>query len=725
MTKYYPFGAKTYTLASSIGSTDTSFTLQSFVEPVTGTPYTMSLLNTDIVFGTFGPKTAASEFISFTGITQNSDGTATITGVTRGLARKYPFTTDSTYKQPHSGQSLFIISDAPQVFQKYISIDNDNDINGKNTFEQVPSSNADPINPTDLTRMSWVQALVLGTLTTIDIIIPGTAGATVAKGQYIYLDTATDTWKLTDATASAKSQNVLIGIAQSAATSGNAFASGILIQGLDANQTGLSAGTVYYLSNTPGAVGSSAGTYSVVVGIAKDSTHMYFVPGFNQQVTQDQLNALVGTVGTPSSSNKYVTDADTTATPTANRVVRFNSGGSLPGLLDTFTYGETITIGQPLYFNTSDSKVYKASASAVGDALSGYIGIAAESGVVNDVKTVITKKNSVVTGLSLGAATTSISSTAAVSQSDGGTVGGISFYTGQPCGWGFLSASDQDNIEKIDVKFGANVGVGAGQATLDIYEVTSYNSGSSISLGASLGSVTVVSPTASAINTFTFSSPITIKPNTHYAIKMTASGGSGANYFTIDTNSGTISSNYFSNGNGATMTTITRIAGLVAKHTVYSTSTRNYYVGDYIFLGDTAGTFSFQGGTYKFPIGKILSSTSIILGIPDTRTFISSAQPNYISGDQKWLNIPIPKNTLVTDFQWSWTITTPTTFNVAETIRIGEVGTKTQAFKDGTGASEADISLSCTFGRAGAATIAGNNIPGTFQSTTSTIYFAK
>lgn len=47
--------------------------------------------------------------------------------------------------------------------------------------------------------------------------------------------------------------------------------------------------------------------------------------------TQDENNALVGTSGTPSTSNKYVTDDDTTATPTANAVVRGNGSGKIDG----------------------------------------------------------------------------------------------------------------------------------------------------------------------------------------------------------------------------------------------------------------------------------------------------------------------------------------------------------------------------------------------------------
>jgi hypothetical protein len=134
MSKYLPFGGQTYNLNSSISSTATTITLVSFLEPVSNVPYTMALLNTDIVYATIQPKTTSSEFISFTGITQNADGTATLTGVTRGLAKKYPFTSSATFQLPHSGQSPFIISDAPQVFNKYVTLEDAETITGLKTF---------------------------------------------------------------------------------------------------------------------------------------------------------------------------------------------------------------------------------------------------------------------------------------------------------------------------------------------------------------------------------------------------------------------------------------------------------------------------------------------------------------------------------------------------------------------------------------------------------------
>lgn len=298
---YYPFGGKTYNLETSISSTVTSITLSSFLEPVTDTPYTMALLNTTIAFGTIAPKTSSSEFISFTGITQNSNGTATLTGVTRGLAKKYPFTTDSSYKLPHSGQTQFIISDAPQVFFKYGSLVNDEVITGQ---WEAP----DPITAQGIVTRDYMLALINGgAISTNSVVVAGIAGTTLASGNLVYFDTATGQWKKTDATTAATVNNVIIGIAQGSGTVGNTITGGVLLKGLDATQTGMVAGTIMYAANTAGTISSSAGTTQRAIGIAQTATGLYFDPEFYYVVTADQKAALAGTSGTPSSTNQYAT----------------------------------------------------------------------------------------------------------------------------------------------------------------------------------------------------------------------------------------------------------------------------------------------------------------------------------------------------------------------------------------------------------------------------------
>lgn len=138
---YNPSGGGTYRLLSSVGSSDTTVTLASFKEPVSNIRYSMSYLNSSIEFGTLEPQTSTKEFISFTGITQNSDGSATLTGVLRGLSFSYPYTASTTLQQSHPGQSIFILSNPPQLTNQYAN-----------------KSNSEAINPCGSTCGTWTFA---------------------------------------------------------------------------------------------------------------------------------------------------------------------------------------------------------------------------------------------------------------------------------------------------------------------------------------------------------------------------------------------------------------------------------------------------------------------------------------------------------------------------------------------------------------------------------------
>lgn len=121
---YNPTGAGTYRTQASISSTQTTVTLSSFKEPISNIKYTMSYLNSSVEYGTIEPQSTNREFISFTGITQNTDGTALLTGVSRGLSPSYPFTASTTFQLPHSGQSVFILSNPPQLTNQYANKSN-------------------------------------------------------------------------------------------------------------------------------------------------------------------------------------------------------------------------------------------------------------------------------------------------------------------------------------------------------------------------------------------------------------------------------------------------------------------------------------------------------------------------------------------------------------------------------------------------------------------------
>lgn len=144
---FSPTGGGTYYLQSSISSSQNTITLTSFLEPVSNIPYTMSYLNTDIMYGTVNPETARSEFISFTGITQNSNGTAILTGVVRGLERSYPYVASSTMAVSQPGQTKFILSSPPQFFNEYALKRSAQTISGTWTYSSTspPAYDADPV----------------------------------------------------------------------------------------------------------------------------------------------------------------------------------------------------------------------------------------------------------------------------------------------------------------------------------------------------------------------------------------------------------------------------------------------------------------------------------------------------------------------------------------------------------------------------------------------------
>lgn len=329
MSTYNPAGGGTYYLNSSISSTDTTITLSSFLEPISGVPYTMSLLNTDIAYATIGPRTTSSEFISFTGITQNADDTATLTGVTRGLAKKYPFTESSVFKLPHAGQSVFILSDAPQVLKKLVSLENDETISGVKTFTTPPISTVTPTAPTQVPNKAYVDLVAGGTAIYDQNIIAATAGETLAAGNLVYFKPSDQRWYLADTDVLASVVATKLGFAQGTATAGNSV--NILIAGLQKGLSGLTAGSRYYVSATAGGIETNDSTTisarNRFVGWASSTTQLMFSP--------DDLdeNLVVGVAG------------------------------------------EILTAGQWVYFKVSDSKWYLTDSDAAATTLGVQIGI--------------------------------------------------------------------------------------------------------------------------------------------------------------------------------------------------------------------------------------------------------------------------------------------------------------------------------------------------------------
>jgi microcystin-dependent protein len=117
------------------------------------TPYPVDLDGTKLTITDFGatpsctidPKVSGfEEIVTFTGITDNLDGTATLTGLVRDLTSKYPYTTPGTGKL-HGSSAVVVFSDNPQMYGRLASKENDETITGQWTFNSFPITPSTPL----------------------------------------------------------------------------------------------------------------------------------------------------------------------------------------------------------------------------------------------------------------------------------------------------------------------------------------------------------------------------------------------------------------------------------------------------------------------------------------------------------------------------------------------------------------------------------------------------
>lgn len=107
-------------------------------------------------------------------------------------------------------------------------------------------------------------------------IVEGTAGAALTAGQALYLDSATNTYKLADTDSATAAVRSAVGIALHAAASGQPIA--VQTGGSITIGATLTAGDAYWLSGTAGGIcpvaDVAAGDYPEIIGIATSTTVM-------------------------------------------------------------------------------------------------------------------------------------------------------------------------------------------------------------------------------------------------------------------------------------------------------------------------------------------------------------------------------------------------------------------------------------------------------------------
>lgn len=334
---FTPVQAQRFKLAGSgVTATATSIVLQSFKTP-DGDTIALSDLGAQ-AFATMEPGTTREEVVTITGVTQNGDGTATLTA-TRGIDFVSPYAASAVRGKAHSGGTIFVLSNPAVFYDQWLGKNNDETIVETHTYTnpKFPRIDVDTSDPTDDEQFAS-KGYVDRTAGALPVsknreVIAGTAGEVLSAGNIVYFDVTDMEWKLADASAAGTSENVLLGIAQGSGVNGGAISGGVLTSGLDANQSGMTAGTKQFLSDVAGALSESAGTREVSIGFSNSgsTTDLLFFPRYDQQLTEDQQDALAGSAGTPSAANAYVTEDDVSDAAASGLIVRA-TGTALPAL---------------------------------------------------------------------------------------------------------------------------------------------------------------------------------------------------------------------------------------------------------------------------------------------------------------------------------------------------------------------------------------------------------
>lgn len=195
--------------------------------------------------------------------------------------------------------------------------------------------------PTGLTgnqfaTVAYVLSVVSGGTVSFDVqTIPNqTAGESVTIRNVGYFKESDQRWYNADADLTATFDQLQIGIIQTTATVGNSIQ--VAISGLVGGFTGLTAGAKYYLSNTAGGITTTPGTNSVFIGWALSTTQLLFSPYLKTLPTQNEKDAMAGTAGTPSTSNKYITEYGI-STGGADQSQTTRNAGTVVGAANTTT----------------------------------------------------------------------------------------------------------------------------------------------------------------------------------------------------------------------------------------------------------------------------------------------------------------------------------------------------------------------------------------------------
>jgi hypothetical protein len=136
----------TITLYTSVAGSATSMRVTPYPRDLDGIKLTMTDFGTSPT-ATIDPKVRnTEEIVGFTGIVDNGDNTATLTGLTRDLTSKSPYTTPGSGRA-HSASAIVVFSNNPQMYARFAAPENTQTWSAVQTFTSTtpPAYNVDPI----------------------------------------------------------------------------------------------------------------------------------------------------------------------------------------------------------------------------------------------------------------------------------------------------------------------------------------------------------------------------------------------------------------------------------------------------------------------------------------------------------------------------------------------------------------------------------------------------
>lgn len=146
-------------LYSPLSAAATSARVTPYPVDLDGTKLTMSDFG-DIGYCTIDPKVSTfEEIVSFTGLTDNGDGTGTLTGLVRNLISKSPYTTPGTGKQ-HGSSAKVVFSNNPQKEVEFPFKANPETITGDWVFTGNVTFSNFPVTPSNSDASTTVKGVL-------------------------------------------------------------------------------------------------------------------------------------------------------------------------------------------------------------------------------------------------------------------------------------------------------------------------------------------------------------------------------------------------------------------------------------------------------------------------------------------------------------------------------------------------------------------------------------